>query len=142
MRPIGLIGIGIVAIVLAIFGQANAQGSLQPGLYQRTLETDAGDGAVAKNQDTLCISPQEAKDIVKTVAAAGAETNCKVSDVKTRSAGKLTFKMTCKESSGTSTYENEITYGPDSYTNVSKGKTKQGRITSTVTAKRTGDCSK
>src|SRR5262245_5949345 len=142
MRSTGLIGIGVVAIVLATCGLANAQGSLQPGLYQRTLETDAGDGAVAKNQDTLCISPQEAKDIVKTIASAGAETNCKVSDVKAKTPGKLTFKMSCKDASGNSSYTNEVTYGPDSYTNVSKGKTKQGRITSTVTAKRTGDCQK
>jgi len=142
MTATRLISIGVLAIVLAAGGLANAQGSLQPGLYQRTLETDAGDGAVAKNQDTLCISPQEAKDIVKTIAAAGTETNCKVSDVNAKTPGKLTFKMTCKDASGNSSYTNEVTYGPDSYTNVSKGKTKQGNITSKVTAKRTGDCPK
>jgi len=142
MRSMGLMGVGVIAFVLATCGLASAQGSLQPGLYQRTLETDAGDGAVAKNQDTLCISPLEAKDIVKTITAAGAETNCKVSDVKSKTAGKLTFKLTCKDQSGNSSYTNEVTYGPDSYTNVSKGKTKQGKITSTVSAKRTGDCQK
>ena len=140
MRPISLRGISVVVIVLASSGLANAQGSLQPGLYQRTLNTDAGDGAVAKNQDTLCISPQEAKDIVKTIATAGAETNCKVSDVKAKTPGKLTFKLTCKDQSGNSSYTNEVTYGPDWYTNVSNGKTKQGKISSKVEAKRTGDC--
>jgi hypothetical protein len=135
-------GVVVIAVVLASSGPANAQGTLQPGLYSRTLETDAGDGAVSKNQDTLCVSPQEAKDVVKTIAAAGADTNCRVSNVKAKTPGKLTFKMTCKELSGTSTYENEVTYSPDSYTNVSKGKTKQGKITSTVSAKRTGECSK
>jgi hypothetical protein len=142
MRSTGLIGVAVVAIVLASCGLANAQGSLQPGLYERTLETDAGDGAVGKHQDTLCISPQEANDIVKTIAAAGAETNCKVSDVKAKTAGKLTFKMACKEQSGNSSYTNEVTYGPDWYTNVSKGKTRQGKISSKAEAKRTGDCPK
>ena len=141
MRSTGLMSVGVVAIVLAICGQANAQVSLRPGLYERNLETDAG-GATGKSKDTLCISPQEAKDIVKTIATAGAETNCKVSDVKTGTAGKLTFKMTCKEEGSTSTYDNEVTYGPDSYTNVSKGKTKQGNVTSKVDAKRVGDCPK
>ncbi len=142
MRSLGAIGLGVIAIALATSGPANAQGSLQPGLYQRNLETDAGDGAVSKNQDTLCISPQEAKDIVKTIAAAGAETNCKVSDVKAKTPGKLSFKMNCKDTTGNSSYTNEVTYGPDSYTNVSTGKTKQGKITSKVSAKRTGDCPK
>jgi hypothetical protein len=89
----------------------------------------------------LCLSPADAKDIVKTIAAAGAETNCKVSDVKT-AAGKLTFKMTCKDKGGNSTYSNEVTYGPDWYTNVSKGKTKEGNVSSKVAAKRVGDCPK
>jgi hypothetical protein len=142
MRPTGLRAIIVVAVALATCGQANAQGSLQPGLYERTLETDAGDGAVGKHQDTLCISPQEAKDIVKTIAAAGAETNCKVSDVKAKTPGKLTFKMTCKDTSGNSSYTNEVTYGPDRYTNVSTGKTKQGKVSSKVDARRVGDCPK
>jgi hypothetical protein len=129
----------IVAIALATCGRAEAQVSLQPGLYERVLETEA-DGAKGQSKDTLCISPADAKDIMKTLATSGAETNCKVSDVKTPSGGKLTFKMTCKDSDGTSTYTNEVTYGPDSYTNVSKGKTKHGAVLSKVTAKRTGEC--
>ena len=140
MRSTALMGVVVIAAVLAGTGSANAQGSLQPGLYSRTLETDAGDGAVSKNQDMLCISPQEAKDIVKTIAAAGADTNCKVSDVRAKTPGKLTFKMTCKEKDGNSTYTNDVTYGPDWYNNVSKGKTKQGTITSKVSAKRIGEC--
>jgi hypothetical protein len=140
MRTTGL-RITVCAIALAVCGGAEAQVSLQPGLYERLLETEAG-GATGKSKDTLCISPAEAKDIVKTLATSGAETNCKVSDVKTPSGGKLTFKMTCKEADGTSTYTNEVTYGPDSYTNVSKGKTAHGAISSKVTAKRTGECKK
>ena len=141
MKPTGLIGISVVAIVLATFVQAAAQVSLRPGLYERTLETEAG-GATGKHKDTLCMSPAEAKDVVKTLAAAGAETNCKVSDVKTASAGKLTFRMTCKDQGGNSTYTNEVTYGPDWYTNVSKGKTKEGNVSSKVNAKRIGECPK
>jgi len=141
MKPTGLIGISVAAIVLATSVQAAAQVSLRPGLYERTFETEAG-GATGKHKDTLCMSPADAKDVVKTIAAAGAETNCKVSDVKTAAGGKLTFKMTCKDKGGNSTYANEVTYGPDWYTNVSKGKTKEGNVSSKVDAKRVGDCPK
>ena len=141
MTPTGLIGISVAAIVLATSVQAEAQVSLRPGLYERIFETEAG-GATGKHKDTLCMSPADAKDVVKTIAAAGAETNCKVSDVKTAAGGKLTFTMTCKDKGGSSTYANEVTYGPDWYTNVSKGKTSEGNVSSKVDAKRVGDCPK
>ena len=139
MRWTGLINIAGVALMLAAGAQVEAQVSLRPGLYERTLETEA-DGAAGKHKDTLCISPEDAKDMVKTIAAAGAETSCKVSDVKTAAGGRLTFKMTCKDDDGTSSYSNDVTYGPDWYTNVSKGKTSHGDVTSRVNAKRIGEC--
>ena len=141
MRPTGLIGIIVVAITLATCAKAEAQGSLRPGLYERVFETEAA-GATGKHKDTLCMTPEDAKDVVKTMAAAGAEANCKVSDVKTAAGGKLTFKMTCKDEGGTSTYNNDISFGPDWYTNVSKGKTKEGDVSSKVNAKRIGECPK
>ena len=141
MRTTGLMGMIVVAITLGTGAQAAAQVSLRPGLYERVHETEAA-GATGKHNDTLCMSPEDAKDVVKTIATAGQETNCKVSDVKTAAAGKLTFTMTCKDADGVSTYTNEVTYGPDWYNNVSKGKTKQGAISSKVNAKRIGDCKK
>ena len=141
MRTIGPMAIIVVAITLATCANAEAQVSLRPGLYERVLETEAA-GATGKTKDTLCISPDDAKDMVKTIAAAGKETNCKVSNVKTAAEGKLTFTMTCKEDDGVSTYTNDITYGPDWYNNVSKGKTPKGAITSKVSAKRAGECAK
>jgi hypothetical protein len=141
MRPTGLIAVIVVALTLATYAKAEAQVSLRPGLYERVFETEAA-GASGQHKDTLCMTPDDAKDVVKTIAAAGQETNCKVSDVKTAAGGKLTFTLTCKENGGVSTYTNDVTYGPDWYTNVSKGKTAQGVISSKVNAKRTGDCAK
>ena len=132
-------GIIVIAISLATCTRAAAQVSLTPGLYERVHETEAT-GDAGKHKDTLCMTPEDAKDVVKTIAAAGQETSCKVSDVKTAAGGKLTFKMTCKDKDGTSTYANDVTYGPDWYSNVSKGKTKHGTITSKVSAKRIGEC--
>ena len=141
MRTIGPMGIIVVAMTLAMCSHAEAQVSLRPGLYERVLETEAS-GATGQTKDTLCMTPEDAKDIVKTIAAAGKESNCKVGNVKTAAEGKLTFTMTCKDDDGVSTYSNDITYGPDWYNNVSKGKTPKGAITSKVSAKRVGECTK
>jgi hypothetical protein len=87
------------------------------------------------------MTPEEAKDVIKTIATAGKETDCKVSDVKT-APGKLTFNLACKEGGGVTTVANEVTYGPDWYTNVSKGKSEAGPISQKISAKRIGDCKK
>jgi hypothetical protein len=118
-----------------------AQVSLRPGLYERVIEVDAA-GSTGQTKDTLCLSPEEAKDVVKTIATAGKETNCKVSDVKTATGGKLTFNVSCKDEGGVTTTTNDVTYGPDWYTNVSKGKSPAGPISQKVSAKRVGECKK
>jgi hypothetical protein len=117
-----------------------AQVSLRPGLYERVIEVNV-DGSTGQSKDTLCMTPEEAKDVIKTIATAGKETDCKVSDVKT-APGKLTFNLSCKEGGGVTTVANEVTYGPDWYTNVSKGKSEAGPILQKISAKRIGECKK
>ena len=140
MRTIGQMAIIVVAVTLATGARAEAQVSLQPGLYERVFETEAG-VAAGQHKDTLCMKPEDAKDVVKTIAALGSGTECKVSDVKT-AGSKLTFSMACKDEGRVSTYKNEVTFGPDWYTNVSKGKTSKGTVSSKVSAKRIGECPK
>ena len=130
-----------MALMVLMCVAGEAQVSLRPGLYERVIEVDAA-GSTGQTKDTLCMSPEEAKDVVKTIATAGQETNCKVSDVKTAPGGKLTFNVSCKEGKGTSTTSNDVTYGPDWYTNVSKGKSAAGPISQKVSAKRIGECKK
>ena len=88
------------------------------------------------------MTPEEAKDVVKTIAMAGKETDCKVSDVKTAPGGKLMFNVSCKDGGGVTTVANDVTYGPDWYINVSKGKSDGGTVSQKVSAKRIGDCKK
>ncbi|HVQ13124.1 MAG TPA: DUF3617 family protein [Vicinamibacterales bacterium] len=133
-------GISVVALMALTCVPGEAQVSLRPGLYERVLEVDA-DGSTGKTKDTICWSPEDAKDVVKTIATAGKETDCKVSDVKT-APGKLTFNVSCKEAKGVTTTANDVTYGPDFYTNVSKGKSEGGPISQKVSAKRIGECKK
>jgi hypothetical protein len=130
----------VAALVVLMGVVGGAQVSLQPGLYERVMEVDAG-GSTGKNKDTICWSPQDAKDVVKTIATAGKETDCKVSDVKT-APGRLTFSVSCKEGKGVTTTANDVMYGSDWYTNVSKGKSEAGPISQKVSAKRIGDCNK
>jgi Protein of unknown function (DUF3617) len=131
----------VVAMMVLMCVAGEAQVSLRPGLYERVLEVDAA-GSTGKNKDTMCWTPEAAKDVVKTIATAGKETDCKVSDVKTAPGGKLTFNVSCKEGGGVTTTANDVTYGPDWYTNVSKGKSEAGPISQKVSAKRIGECKK
>ena len=131
----------VVALMVLMCAAGEAQVSLQPGLYERVMEVDAA-GSTGKNKDTICWTPEDAKDVVKTIAMAGKETDCKVSDVKTAPGGKLTFNVSCKEGGGVTTTANDVTYGPDWYTNVSKGKSEAGPISQKVSAKRIGECKK
>jgi hypothetical protein len=133
-------GSAVTALMVLMGAAGEAQVSLQPGLYERVMEVDAG-GSTGKNKDTICWSPQDARDVVKTIATSGKETDCKVSDVKT-APGKLTFNVSCKEGKGVTTTANDVTYGPDWYTNVSKGKSEAGPISQKVSAKRIGECKK
>jgi hypothetical protein len=131
----------VMALIVLTCVAGEAQVSLRPGLYERVIDVDAA-GSTGQTKDTLCMSPEEAKDVVKMIATAGQETNCKVSDVKTAAGGKLTFNLSCKDEGGVTTIANDVTYGPDWYTNVSKGKSAAGPISQKVSAKRIGECKK
>jgi hypothetical protein len=131
----------VMALMVLICAAGEAQVSLRPGLYERVMEVDAA-GSTGQNKDTICVSPEEAKDMIKTIATLGKDANCKVSDVKTSPGGRLTFNMSCKDEGGVTTIANDVTYGPDWYTNVSKGKSAAGPISQKVSAKRAGECKK
>jgi hypothetical protein len=132
----------VVALVVLMCVAGEAQVSLRPGLYERVMDVDAA-GSTGQNKDTICMTPEEAKDVVKTIAMAGKETDCKVSDVKTAPGGKLTFNVSCKGDGGrVTTVANDVTYGPDWYINVSKGKSEAGPISQKISAKRIGECKK
>lgn len=131
----------VVALMLLMCAAGEAQVSLRPGLYERVMDVDVA-GSTGQNKDTICMTPEEAKDVVKTIAMAGKETDCKVSDVKTAPGGKLTFNVSCKDGGGVTTFANDVTYGPDWYIVVSKGKSEAGPISQKTSAKRIGECKK
>jgi Protein of unknown function (DUF3617) len=141
MRPTVKTGSTVVALLMLTCVAMDAQVSLRPGLYERVMSVDVA-GSTGQNKDTICMTPEDAKDVVKAIATAGKETDCKVSDVKTAPGGKLTFNVTCKEGGSVTTIANDVTYGPDWYITVSKGKSEAGAISQKVSAKRIGECTK
>jgi hypothetical protein len=132
----------VAALIALMYVTGDAQVSLRPGLYERVTDVDVA-GSTGQNKDTICMTPEEAKDVVKTIAKAGKETDCKVSDVKTAPGGKLTFNVSCKDGGSVMTVANDVTYGPDWYINVSKGRSDAtGPISQKISAKRIGECKK
>ena len=132
----------VVALIGLMYATGDAQVSLRPGLYERVMDVDVA-GSTGQNKDTICMTPEEAKDVVKTIAMAGRESDCKVSDVKTAPGGKLTFNVSCKDGGSATTVANDVTYGPDWYINVTKGKSDAaGPISQKISAKRIGECKK
>ena len=70
-----------------------------------TLRTGHGDRCgwkYRKNKDTMCWTPEDAKDVVKTIATAGKDTACTVSDVKTAPWGSYRSKSPARERAATS----------------------------------------
>jgi hypothetical protein len=126
-------------VLMSVAGEA--QVSLRPGLYERVMDVDVA-GSTGQNKDTICMTPEEAKDVIQMIAMAGKDTDCKLSDVKTAPGGKLTFNVSCKDGKGVTTVANDVTYGPDWYITVSKGKSEAGPISQKISAKRIGECGK
>ena len=119
----------VVGLMVLMCAAGEAQVSLQPGLYERVMDVDVA-GSTGQNKDTICMTPEEAKDVVKMIAMAGKETDC-------------TRRHSCKDAGGgVTTLANDVTYGPDWYITVSKGKSASGPISQKTSAKRIGECKK
>jgi hypothetical protein len=137
----------LVATIAAI----GAQIQLRPGEYEVTLETERAfsrgvhsDAGYNKAKRLDCLTADELKaptDIAKLFAREAEDENCKMSDLKT-TRNKMTFTTTCQDDMRT-TLSTEMTFGPDFFAIVTKGKEDKG-ATSTlrITAKRLGECQK
>ncbi|MGB2716150.1 MAG: DUF3617 family protein [Vicinamibacterales bacterium] len=147
----------LLAIVLLVPSASDAQIAIRPGEYEVEMQMDFGKagGAEAekavldaagfqKNKRRECITPEDVKtnDVLKLMSAEMEDMNCKMSDNKTVG-NKLTFMMTCVEDGMRMTWATEMTFGPDSFTSVTKGKDPEGRpVVGKATAKRIGECKK
>ena len=148
-RQAAILGTLLVSTIAA----AGAQVNFRPGQYEITFEMDLGiprEGQKAvldaagldKGKRLECMKDEvkNADDLAKLFAREADDTSCKIGDVKT-AGNKMTFTMTCDDDGVKMTSTTEMTFGPDSFTSVSKAKDNGGR-TSTIksSGKRIGDC--
>jgi len=108
------------AALAAASTAAWAQLALRPGQYKVTLEmTLPGAPGPATQDDTDCLSPEDAKDLVKAMMRelASAE-SCTANNIKT-TGNKLTFDAACNVEGNVVTSKAELTLtGNDAYTAV------------------------
>jgi hypothetical protein len=143
----------LVAILLAP-AASEAQNTIRPGQYEITAEMELGipkegmnavmDAAGFKNHKRReCLTADDVKgDIATMFMKEFDEQNCKMSNVKT-AGNKVTFTTACVEDDVTMTMTTEVTFGIDSFTTLTKGKTPEGHPTTAKTsAKRVGECAK
>lgn len=145
----------VVAILLSPV-PGDAQITLRPGLYE--MEIDFGIPAAGSNavldaagikkegdKRRECITAEDLKDsgdLFKLMMAEMEDENCKVSGVK-QSSNSMSFVTTCVEDGERMTWNIDLTFGPDWFSSVSKGKSSDGMVFSgKVNAKRVGDCKK
>ena len=127
----------------APFGPASTRYTIEMNLG---IPADASkavlDAAGFQNQKKLeCLTADELKgDIAKLMAdELASDDDCKISNVKTTE-NKLTFTTTCV-GDVQMVMSTEMTFGPDSFSGVTKGKDNEGRaITMKVGARRVGEC--
>lgn len=144
----------LLVAILVVPAAAEAQNTIRPGQYEITAEMDLGipkegtnavmDAAGLKNQKRReCLTADDVKgDIATMFAREFEEENCKMSNVKTIG-NKTTFTTTCVDDDVSMTMTTEVTFGIDSFTTLTKGKTPEGQPTMAKTsAKRVGDCPK
>jgi uncharacterized protein DUF3617 len=146
----------LAALLLVPMGTA-AQLAIRPGEYEVEMHMDFGapggaeaqkavlDAAGFQNQKRReCLTAEDVKEtnLVKLFASEMDDANCKMSEPKT-AGNKMTFTATCKEDGVAMTWTTEMTFGPDAFSSVTKGKDPSGReVGGKVTAKRIGECKK
>jgi hypothetical protein len=151
-------------VVLLAPVAADAQIRVRPGQYEYTMEMDLGSGSrealdavlnaagakrdAGKQKMLQCITAEDVKDmqdpnsIVKLFAREIEEDGtCKISDVKT-AGNKLTYTVTCVDDGSRMTMATEMTFSGDTMTGVTKGNMDGRPMSSTLTAKRVGECPK
>ena len=147
----------LLVAALLVPAAGATQLTLRPGEYEVEMHMDFGmaggdaaqkavlDAAGFQNQKRReCLAAEDLKgtNLAKLFASEMEDENCKVSEPKT-TGNLLTFTATCKEDGLTTNWSTEITFDPDSFSSVTKGKDSTGRVMGgKVTAKRVGECRK
>ena len=150
MKPITALSAAIIAAALLFAGPAAAAFEFQPGQWQET-ETGEEDGKPVKPEvTTTCMSPEEAKDPVKSLQQMNKDMPpgaCKTMDIKTPANG-VSIRMQCAQGNDFAMeIDAQFTFvSATHYTGTMKSSVKMGKLSQTqnkkIDAVRIGDCKK
>jgi len=116
----------------------------KPGNWQMTIEIDMPDAPVKMPPMTFthCVTQEDVDNPERSVPRSpqSKNSNCKMDDYKI-DGNKVTWSMTC-EGKQPMTMSGQVTYTADSFTGTTKMHMKDQDITSKMSGKRLGDCSK
>lgn len=139
----------VSVIVLALFATAAvlAQSGMRPGQWELSTEMQMPNMPagfqIPATKVMQCITAAEAKDPASIARPSGRgrggpSPDCKMTDLKTKG-NTTTYTMTCSDKM---TGTGEMTFGDDSFTQTMKMVMPQGEMTTKITGKRIGDCTK
>ncbi len=132
-----LIPIAALTFTMVFPALSHAATGMREGLWEITSQMEFP-GMPMKTPNSVikhCYSKEDVKDRKNVISA---DKNCTVTDMKT-TGNKMNWTMKCTgENSGTIT--GETTFGNDSYTTVMHTNLKGYSMTTTMKAKRLGDC--
>jgi hypothetical protein len=107
MRTRGILAVGAVLALAAT--AAWAQLALRPGKYNVTMELTLPGAPANSQEDTDCLSAEDAKDLVKAMMRElSSEQSCSASNVKT-AGKKLTFDASCNMQGNVVSASTELT---------------------------------
>ncbi len=115
----------------------------KPGNWQMTIEVDMPNAPVKIPPTTFthCVTQEDVDNPERSIPKSGRDNpNCKMSDYKIEG-NKVTWTMKC-EGKQPMTSEGQMTFSGDSFSGWTKVHMKDQEITSKMSGKRLGDCSK
>ena len=137
LRKLSLAAVAALTIAAVPTFAATPQ---KPGNWQITMEMEGMPVQVPPQTFTHCVTKEDVENPERAVPKGRDNANCKISDFKTEG-NKVSWSVKCEGKQPVSG-NGEITFSEESYKGWSKMKMGEMEITTKMTGKRLGDCTK
>ena len=137
LRKLSLAAVAALTIAAVPTFAATPQ---KPGNWQITMEMEGMPVQVPPQTFTHCVTKEDVENPERAVPKGRDNANCKISDFKTEG-NKVSWSVKCEGKQPVSG-NGEITFSEESYSGWSKMKMGEMEITTKMTGKRLGDCTK
>ncbi|HJW94388.1 MAG TPA: DUF3617 family protein [Thermoanaerobaculia bacterium] len=133
--------LSLAAAALTLFALPTFAASPQkPGNWQITMEMEGTPVKMPPMTFTHCVTKEDTENPENAVPKGRQNANCKVSDFKV-DGNKVSWSVKCEGKQPVDGH-GELTFDGDSYSGWSKMKMGENEITTKMSGKRLGDCSK